>query len=107
MNRTIVIASTLSVLVAGAGCGRSNAKKEATQTGTPTTLTSAASGVDAIPQCATYLARVAACGETKAGRTKSEEVDVKRRQMQELLNKNRPDVVGRVCESNLKQLKCG
>ncbi len=66
-----------------------------------------ASGVDSIPVCKAYFARLAACPGGKAGTTRQEEANLKRRELQEKLNKGtRVELIGGSCQVMDKVLKC-
>jgi hypothetical protein len=67
-----------------------------------------AGGVDGIPECKAYFAKVLACPQ-KGPLTREKEVEIKRRELQEKLDKGRstgPEIVKRTCETFDKIHKC-
>jgi hypothetical protein len=125
MKGTLVF--TTLVALAASGCGGKDREKAAPS---PTTTAAAASpavpaatkvepkkdaaapaaagGVDGIPECKAYFAKVLACPQ-KGPMTREKEVGIKRRELQEKLDKGRstgPDLVKRTCETFDKIHKC-
>lgn len=117
---------TALVALAASGCCGKDREKAAPS---PTTTTAAASpavpaatrvepkkdaapapagGVDGIPECKAYFAKVLACPQ-KGPMTREKEVEIKRRELQEKLDKGRstgPDLIKRTCETFDKIHKC-
>jgi hypothetical protein len=66
-----------------------------------------ANGVDALAECRSYFAKLAACPPSKGPLTRQEEANIKKRELQEKLDKgSRPETIRRSCELLEKLLKC-
>jgi hypothetical protein len=76
---------------------------------TPAPAAGGATSVDSIPQCRSYFTKLLACPPGRGPMTREKEAEIKKRELQEKLDKGRsstPGIVATTCENFEKSLRC-